>query len=355
MDLKKILSQAVKENASDIHFKVGSPPLLRCGGILSRLPEPAIKKEDCEKILDEVLTPPEKKRFTAEQELDKGMELPGFCRLRINLSVEKGALRIVFRLIPSSPLSIEELHLPGVLEKIARSPRGLILVAGETGAGKTTTLATIIDYINTHFAKHIITIEDPIEFLHQDKKSIVTQREIGTDTKSFSSSLHYVLRQDPDVILIGEMRDLDTAKAAISAAETGHLVLSTLHTNNSIETINRILDIFPPNQQSQIRKQLAATLVAAICQRLLPKKDGSGRVPAVEILISTALIKEKILKSQLPNIPKLMEEGKTIYGMQTFDMALLELVKSGQVSEEVALIASTSPTDFSLKLKGFAD
>ncbi len=355
MDLKKILSQAVEENASDIHFKVGSPPLLRCWGVLSRLPFPAMKKEDCEKILDEVLTPPEKEKFSIEQELDKGMEFSGFCRLRVNLSVEKGAPRIVFRLIPFTPLSLEKLHLPGILEKIAQSPRGLILVAGETGAGKTTTLATIIDYINTHFAKHIITIEDPIEFLHQDKKSIVTQREIGTDTKSFSSSLRYILRQDPDVILIGEMRDLDTAKAAISAAETGHLVLSTLHTNSSTETINRILDIFPPNQQSQICKQLAATLAAAICQRLLPKKDGSGMIPAVEVLISTALIKEKILKSQLQDIPKLMQEGKTIYGMQTFDMALLELVKSGLVSQEVALAASTSPTDFSLKLKGFAD
>ena len=356
MDFKKILDQTIKENASDLHFKVGSSPLLRRNGVLSRLDKfPAMKKEDCQAILDEILTAPEKKKFAANQEFDKGLELPGFCRLRINLSIERENPRIIFRLIPSSPLSIKELNLPVVLEKIAQSPRGLVLVTGETGVGKTTTLATMIDYINTNFAKHIITIEDPIEFFHQDKKSIVTQREIGTDTKSFASSLRYILRQDPDVILIGEMRDLDTAKAAISAAETGHLVLSTLHTNNSTETINRIIDIFPPNQQPQVRKQLAAILVAVISQRLLLKKDGSGRLPAVEILISTALIKEKILKSQLPEIPKLMEEGKTVYGMQTFDMALLELVKTGQVSEEVALTVSTSPTDFSIKLKGFAD
>ncbi len=355
VDFKKILAHAIKENASDLHFKVGSPPLLRRDGTLSRLADlPAIKKEDCEAILNKVLTPQEKKKFATDQELDKGVELPGFCRLRVNLSIEQSQPRIIFRLIPASPLSIKELNLPPVLEKIAQSPRGLVLVTGETGVGKTTTLATIIDYINTNFAKHIITIEDPVEFLHQDKKSIVTQREIGTDTKSFASSLRYILRQDPDVILIGEMRDLDTAKAAISAAETGHLVLSTLHTNNSVETINRIIDIFPPNQQPQVRKQLAAILVAVISQRLLLKKDGSGRIPAVEVLISTALIKEKILKSQLQDIPKLMEEGKTIYEMQTFDMALLELVKSGQVSEEAALAASTSPTDFSIKLKGFA-
>lgn len=356
MELKKILNQAIKENASDIHFKVGSPPLLRRDGILSRLAEiPAIKKGDCEAILNEVLTDPEKKKFATAQEFDKGIELPGLCRLRVNLSIERGSPRIIFRLVPLRPFSFSELHLPAVLEKIAQSPRGLVLVTGETGAGKTTTLATMVDYINTNFAKHIITIEDPIEFSHQDKKSIVTQREVGIDTKSFASSLRYVLRQDPDVILIGEMRDLDTTKAAISAAETGHLVLSTLHTNNSVETINRIIDIFPPNQQSQVRKQLAAILVATICQRLVLKKDGSGRMPAVEVLISTALIKEKILKSQLQDIPKLMEEGKTIYGMQTFDMALLELVKSDQISQDVALAASTSPTDFSIKLKGFVD
>ena len=356
IDLKKILAHAIKENASDIHLKVGSSPLLRCDGVLFRLAElPPIKKEDCETILNELLTGPERKKFATDQELDKGIELPGFCRLRVNLSIEQSQPRIIFRLIPFSPLSLKELNLPAVLEKIAQSPRGLVLVTGETGVGKTTTLATMIDCINTNFAKHIITIEDPIEFLHQDKKSIVTQREIGTDTKSFVSSLRYILRQDPDVILIGEMRDLDTAKAAISAAETGHLVLSTLHTNNSTETINRIIDIFPPNQQPQVRKQLAAILVAVICQRLVLKKDGSGRIPAVEILISTALIKEKILKNQLQDIPKLMEEGKIVYGMQTFDLALLELVKGGQVSEEVALAASTSPTDFSIKLKGFAN
>jgi twitching motility protein PilT len=299
------------------------------------------------------MTPGQSEAFKKKNDIDLAYSVPGLGRFRCSIFIQRGTIGIVFRVIPMKIPTIEELNLPEVIKKISMEQRGLILVTGTTGSGKSTTLAAMIDLINAARTEHIMTIEDPIEYLHRDKKSIVNQREIGSDTESFSKSLRQALRQDPDVILVGEMRDFETIQTALIAAETGHLVLSTLHTIDAPETINRIISVFPPYQHKQIRMQLSSVLRSIISMRLLPKADGKGRVPAVEVLIATAMIKDCIVdpdKTKL--IPDTIEQGTLHYGMQSFDQSLFSLFKSGLITYEEALKRATNPDDFALKVKG---
>ncbi|HDT11520.1 MAG TPA: PilT/PilU family type 4a pilus ATPase, partial [bacterium] len=291
--------------------------------------------------------------FKESNEIDLSYSVSGVGRFRVNVFRQRSSLGVVFRTIPFSVMSMEELTLPPIIKKIALYKRGLVLVTGTTGSGKSTTMASMIDCINAVRTCNIITIEDPIEFLIRDKKSIISQREVGIDTKSFSSALRSSLRQDPDVIMVGEMRDLETIEIALTAAETGHLVISTLHTLNAAETINRIISVFPPHNQSQIRQQLGSVFAAAISQRLLKKKDGKSRVPAIEVLIASELVKEIILdESRFKEIHDVIEKGHQTYGMQTFDQSIFELFKNGHISEKEALDNASSPDDLTLRMQG---
>jgi len=354
MDINELLKKAHSVSASDLHIKVGSPPILRIYGELTPLTsEKRLSQEDAMKIAFSVMTPGQGEIFKKKNDIDLAYSVPGLGRFRCNIFIQRGTIGIVFRVIPMRIPTIEELLLPEVIKKISMERRGLILVTGTTGSGKSTTLAAMIDLINTMRTEHIMTIEDPIEYLHRDKKSIVNQREIGSDTESFSKALRQALRQDPDVILVGEMRDFETIQTALVAAETGHLVLSTLHTIDAPETINRIISVFPPYQHKQVRMQLSSVLKGIISMRLMPRADGKGRVPAVEVLIATATIKDCILdqdKTRL--IPDVVAQGAIHYGMQTFDQSLFSLFKSGLITYEEALRGATNPDDFALKVKG---
>jgi twitching motility protein PilT len=300
-----------------------------------------------------IMSSRQKEKFKNNYEIDIAYSVPGLGRFRCNIFQQRGTVGMVLRVIPVKILSIRELMLPTVLEKIAEERRGLILCTGTTGSGKSTTLAAMIDYINAHRTEHIMTVEDPIEFLHRDKKSIVNQREVEVDTKSFSQALRSALRQDPDVILVGEMRDYETIETALTAAETGHLVLSTLHTMDATETVNRIISVFPPHQQKQIRLQLAAVLKAVISLRLLPRADGLGRVPATEVLISTAYIRDCIENKEKTKLIKdAISQGTSQYGMQTFDQSLYILYKNGLITLDEALRRASNPDEFRLKLSG---
>jgi len=354
VELNEILRSGIKHVASDIHLKVGLPPVLRVNGKLMplKVPKP-LQPEDLQAMTAQIFSEEQREKFEKTHEVDCAYSVPGLGRFRVNVFLQRGTLGIAIRVIPVGVLSFEELHLPQVLEKISLEQRGLILCTGTTGCGKSTTLASIIEYINNHRSCHIITIEDPIEFLLRDRKSIINQREIGADTYSFAGALKSALRQDPDVILVGEMRDLDTIETAIMAAETGHLVLSTLHTLDAAETINRIVGIFPPFQQKQIRLQLATLLKSVISQRLVPRRDGSGRVPAVEILINTARVREYIEdKDKTKKIREAVAQGYVSYGMQTFDQSLMGLYKENLITLEEALRQATNPDDFSLRVRG---
>ena len=354
MDINELLKKAHSVSASDLHIKVGSPPILRIYGELTPLTsEKRLSQEDAMKIAFSVMTPGQGEIFKKKNDIDLAYSVPGLGRFRCNIFIQRGTIGIVFRVIPMRIPTIEELLLPEVIKKISMERRGLILVTGTTGSGKSTTLAAMIDLINTMRTEHIMTIEDPIEYLHRDKKSIVNQREIGSDTESFSKALRQALRQDPDVILVGEMRDFETIQTALVAAETGHLVLSTLHTIDAPETINRIISVFPPYQHKQVRMQLSSVLKSIISMRLMPRADGKGRVPAVEVLVATATIKDCILdpdKTRL--ITDVVAQGAIHYGMQTFDQSLFSLFKSGLITYEEALRGATNPDDFALKVKG---
>lgn len=354
MDVNELLKSAHSQGASDLHLKVGSHPILRINGELSPLStENRLSQEDTLKIAFSVMSPGQREIFKKRNDIDLAYSVPGLGRFRCNIFIQRGTIGLVFRVIPMRIPTIEELLLPDILKKISLEPRGLILVTGTTGSGKSTTLASMIDNINTNRTDHIMTIEDPIEYLHRDKRSIVNQREIGNDTESFSKALRAAMRQDPDVILVGEMRDFETIQTALVAAETGHLVMSTLHTVDATETVNRIISVFPPYQHKQVRMQLASVLKAIISMRLVPKMDGSGRVPAVEVLIATATIKDCILdpdKSKM--ITDAVAQGALHYGMQTFDQSLFNLFKGGLISYEEAIRRATNPDDFALKVKG---
>ncbi len=354
MDIITLLKKATDMNASDLHIKVGSPPVLRINGELTPLTsERRVSPEDVLKIVYSVLTNEQKELFKKAKDIDFAYGVPGVGRFRCNVFMQRGTLGIVFRVIPMRIPTIEELHLPDILKKISMEQRGLILVTGTTGSGKTTTLAAMIDLINANRTAHILTIEDPIEYTYRDKRSIVNQREIGSDADSFSKSLRQALRQDPDVILVGEMRDFETIQTALVAAETGHLVLSTLHTTDATETVNRIIAVFPPYQHKQVRIQLASVLKAIISMRLIPRADGNGRVPAVEVLVATMTVKDCILDpDKTKSIPDVIAQGTLHYGMQTFDQSLFHLLKSGFITYEEALRMATNPDDFALRAKG---
>ncbi len=353
-DINVLLKKTVEAGASDMHIKVGSPPIIRISGTLTVMDgEERLSADDTQKMASYILSEHQNKVFTETKDIDVAYSVPGLGRFRCNCFTQRGTTGIVFRVIPMEILGIDDLKLPKVLKTIANEARGLILVTGATGSGKSTTLAAIIDYINKNRHEHIMTIEDPIEFLHRDNMSIVNQRETGTDTASFGKALKASLRQDPDVILVGEMRDQETIETALIAAETGHLVLSTLHTVDATETINRIITVFPPHQHQQMRIQLAAVIKAIISQRLVPTADGKGRVAALEILIATETIKGCIEeKEKTKLIRDHIADGFSQYGMQTFDQALMGLIKEGLITYDEALRRSTNPDDFALMMKG---
>jgi len=356
LDLNEILKIALKGGASDIHLKPGLPPMFRVDGALVPLKNgERLAPEELQKIAVSIMSANQKARFDETREVDLAYGIAGLGRFRVNVFQQRGSVGIVFRVIPFGVKTIESLHLPKVIENIAMEQRGLVLVTGTTGSGKSTSLAAMIDYINSNRTCHIMTIEDPIEFLIRDRRSIVNQREIGVDTQSFANALRAALRQDPDVILVGEMRDFETIETALTAAETGHLVMSTLHTLDATETINRIISVFPPYQQKQVRLQLAAILKAVISQRLVPRADGKGRVPALEVLISTARVRECIAdKDRTKEIHDAIAKGFTTYGMQTFDQSLMQHVKSGLVTYDEALKHVSNPDDFALRFRGIA-
>ncbi|MDP8943483.1 MAG: PilT/PilU family type 4a pilus ATPase [Actinomycetota bacterium] len=349
-DLHAALRHLVGSDGSDLHLKVPTPPMIRVRGGLEPIPGAApLSAEDTERVLFGMLTDEAKiAEFQAENEVDFSYALEGLARFRVNAFRQRGTISLVMRAIPHEIRSVEELDLPPVIAELAEEERGIILVTGTTGSGKSTTLAAMIDRINRGEPKHIVTIEDPIEFLHTDKRSIVNQREVGQDTGSFKRALRRVLRQDPDVILVGEMRDEETVATALSAAETGHLVMSTLHTVDAPETVNRIIDFFPPHMHQQARAMLAGTLKGVISQRLVRTADGQGRVATCEVLRMTGRVRDMIMNpAETGRLPEVIAEG-VYYGMQTFDQALLHHVQAGRVTMEEALKSATQPHDFKL-------
>ena len=354
MHINDILKVAVERKASDVHLKVGAHPVLRMDGRLQVMTEfKRMMQEDTIAMAFSMMSSRQKERFKHQLETDIAYSVPGLGRFRCNIFQQRGSVGIVLRLIPSRIQTFKELMLPPVLEKICEEQRGLVLVTGTTGSGKSTSLASMIDYINTRRIEHVMTIEDPIEFLHRDKKSNINQREVDVDTQQFTVALRSALRQDPDVILVGEMRDYETIETALLAAETGHLVLSTLHTLDATETVNRVISVFPPHQQKQIRLQLASVLKAIISMRLLPRADGLGRVPAVEVLIATAYIRDCVEnKEKTKLIRDAITQGTSQYGMQTFDQSLYLLYKNGLITLEEALRRATNPDEFKLKIQG---
>jgi len=356
MHINDLLKIATDKGASDLHLKVGSHPVLRVTGELTPLVDlKRLMQEDTIAMAFSIMNNRQKQKFKDHLEIDIAYSVPGLGRFRCNIFQQRGTVGLVLRVIPVKIMTIRELNLPMVLEKISLEPRGLVLCTGTTGSGKSTTLASMIDYHNSHRKSHIITIEDPIEFLHRDKKSLINQREVEVDTKSFAGALRSALREDPDVILVGEMRDYETIETAITAAETGHLVMSTLHTLDATETINRIISVFPPHQQKQIRLQLSQVLKAVVSLRLLPRADAVGRAPAAEVLISTALIRDYIInKEKTRLIPDAIAQGISQYGMQTFDQSLYALLKKGMITYEEAIMRATNPDEFKLRLQGIS-
>ncbi|MEO9116914.1 MAG: PilT/PilU family type 4a pilus ATPase [Gemmatimonadaceae bacterium] len=354
-DYKAILHQMVQRGASDLHIKVGRPPTLRINGELTPMDLPAIRLEDVRHIAEQSMTARHMKEFAAVKECDYALGVPGIGRFRVNAYQQRGTIAYAFRVVPFQARTIEELNLPAIATKISMAPRGLVLVTGITGSGKSTALAAMIQHINQNRFANVITIEDPIEFLHRDVNSHINQREVGNDTTTFAQALRRVLRQDPDVILVGEIRDLETLDTALQAADTGHLVFSTLHTTDATQTINRILSFYPPNQASEVRFMLSSALHAIISLRLVPKKDGSGRVPAAEVLINTQAVRDNIRDTEKSlNIPDLIREGTVQYGMQSFDQSLMYWYTKGEITYEAALSAATSPSEFALRVQGVA-
>ncbi len=354
MHINDLLKSAADKGASDLHLKVGSYPVVRVDGRLLAMTEhPRLMQEDTIALAFSIMSARQKQKFKENFEIDMAYSVPGLGRFRVNCFQQRGTVGLVLRVIPVKILTVRDLMLPPVIETIAHEARGLILVTGSTGSGKSTTLAAMIDYINANRSEHIMTIEDPIEFLHRDKKSLVNQREVEVDTKSFADALRSALRQDPDVILVGEMRDHETIETALLAAETGHLVLSTLHTLDATETINRVISVFPPHQQKQIRIQLAAVLKASVSMRLVSRADNQGRVPAVEVMRSTPYIQECIEnKDKTKLIRDAISQGTSQYGMQTFDQSLYGLWSSGLITREEALNRATNKDELRLRMEG---
>ncbi|GAB4293706.1 MAG: type IV pilus twitching motility protein PilT [Desulfuromonadia bacterium] len=356
MELNDILAVAVKARGSDVHLKAGLPPIVRIDSKLRPIPNTERLNHDrVREMALSIMNDRQRQQFEETYEADLSYGVPGLGRFRVNAYSQRGSVALVLRVIPFGVPTIDSLNLPPVTKKIAMEERGLVLVTGTTGSGKSSTLAGMIDFINEHRTCNIITIEDPVEFLHRDKKSIISQREVGLDTMSFGSALKSALRQDPDVILVGEMRDYETIETALIAAETGHLVMSTLHTLDAAETVNRIISVFPPFHQRQVRLQLASVIKGIISQRLVPRADGKGRVPAVEVLIGTSRIRECIEdKDKTKQIPEAIAQGVTTYGMQTFDQSLMQLFTRKLITYEEALRQCSNPDDFALRVSGIS-
>ncbi|NJD10757.1 MAG: type IV pilus twitching motility protein PilT [Gemmatimonadetes bacterium] len=347
-----IFKSAIQRGASDIHIKAGDVIRVRIDGLLQPLTQQRLTPAQVEQICAQLMPEKDRDQLPHLRDYDCSWGVPGVGRFRVNILRQRGTLMTVLRVIPFDVPTFEALRLPSVLARIALAERGLVLVTGVTGSGKSSTLAAMVGYINQNRKRHIITLENPIEFLHRDVHCSITQREIGMDTDSFDSGLRGALREDPDVILIGEMRDTTTIDTALKAAETGHLVCSTLHTTNAVQTVSRVIAVFPPHEQEMVRIRLAENLVAVISQRLLPRKDGRGRVVAAEVLVVTATIREAILDPlKAPEIMDLMAEGREQYGSQTFDQHLMDLLQDDLVSYEVARAAANNPSDFELKLR----
>jgi twitching motility protein PilT len=354
LDLDHILALAVRSGTSDVHLKAGLPPMFRISGSLRPVKDaPRLSAEEIGRMSVSMMSGVHKEIFKKELDVDLAYSVQGLGRFRVNVYQQRGVMGVVARVINSTILSIRDLHLPAVIEKIASDERGLILVTGTTGSGKSTTLAAMVDHINTNKTSHVMTIEDPIEYIHRDKRSLINQREVGADCVEFSKGLRAALRQDPDVILIGEMRDRETIEVALSAAETGHLVMSTLHTLNATETISRVISAFEPHHQQHVRRQLSGVLKAILSQRLVPRADGKGRVAAIEILRATKRVQEMIEdEERTKEIPDAMAAGATTYGMQTFDQALMFLLKNRYITYEEALRQCENPDDFALRVSG---
>ncbi|HLB11854.1 MAG TPA: type IV pilus twitching motility protein PilT [Dehalococcoidia bacterium] len=350
MEIDDLLRTMVEREASDLHIKAGSPPVLRVDGVLQPLDKHGFLPGDMERFLARLTAESQREALRRELELDFAYSLPGVARFRVNVFFQRGSLGMAIRTVPLQIASIDDLGLPEACKDLALRQRGLVLVTGPTGSGKSTTLAAMVDYLNEQDCRHVVTIEDPVEFLHRDKQCIIAQRELGSDTHSFSAALRHALRQDPDVILVGEMRDLDTIATALTAAETGHLVLSTLHTTSAAQTMDRIVDVFPPHQQQQIRMQLSLVLEGILCQALLPRLGG-GRIAAVEVLLVTPAVRNLIREGKVFQIPTIIQlSGQA--GMQTLDQALAALVRNGLVSPEEAAIRAASAEELTKLIGG---
>ena len=353
--IEQLLREMVNRKASDLHLRVGVPPVYRINGTLQRLFDVRIDSAMMDSFLDDIMNRDQKQRFEANKECDFAVGARDMGRFRVNVFRQRGTIAVVIRHIKAVIPAFEELHLPEVIRDLALTKRGLVLVTGTTGSGKSTTLASMIDYINQKESVNVITVEDPIEYLYRDNVAIISQREIGVDTLSYANALRAALRQDPDVLLVGEIRDLETMQIALTAADTGHMVFATIHTTNAVETIHRILSMYPPHQHDEIRLLLAEVLVGLISLRLLPTKDGKGRVPAAEILVNTGAIKEYIQdKNKIDMVEQAVAEGHIQYHSQTFDQALLELYQNEQISLETAMNAATNRDDFDLKIRGIS-
>ena len=352
-NFKQAITQMVQRNASDLLLKVGRPATIRVNGELVPLDANALKPEELKSLAEQIMTPRQVKEFAEHKEADFAIGVPGVGRFRTNVYQQRGTVAFAFRAIPYEVKTIRDLNLPQVLEEIALRPRGLVLITGVTGSGKSTALAAMINHINSNRRVNIITIEDPIEFLHRDNLSNISQREVGNDTLSFNAALRHVLRQAPDVILIGEIRDMETLDTALKAADTGHLVFSTLHTTDATQTVNRVISFFPPHQHDEVRHLLSTALQGVVSLRLVPRRDGKGRIPAAEILINTAAVQENMRDlTKTLNIPDLIAQGSVQYGMQSFDQSLFYWYQEGMISYESAIFFATNPSEFALKVSG---
>src|SRR3989338_3062108 len=343
MDISEILAFANEKGASDLHISSGEPPIVRINGDIQKVDMPSLPKDEVHSMLYDILNDQQRKIFEEKKELDFALDVKGIARYRVNAFYQSRGEAIVFRTIPTKIMSLEELGLPMILAELTKKTKGLVLVTGPTGSGKSTTLAAMVDFINRNEKAHILTIEDPIEFIYEPKLSLINQRELGTNTHGFANALRSALREDPDVILVGEMRDLETISLAMTTAETGHLVFCTLHTSSAAKTVDRVIDVFPPEQQGQIRAMFAESILAVVTQNLLKRKDGKGRIAALEIMIGTPAIRNLIREGKIAQIPGMMQTGKK-FGMQTMDATLVELFKQGEVSKETVTPYLSNPS-----------
>ena len=351
MDMESLLREAVARHASDLHITVGVPPLIRINGALIKLDLPPLGVDDTAQLFEEIVAEDRRTQFNQNGEVDFSHTVFGLSRFRVNVFRQRGSIAIAIRIIPERVPSLQELKLPDIVRELARKPRGLVLVTGPTGSGKSTTMAAMIDQINHERACNILTLEDPIEYLHRHRKSIINQREIGSDSRTFANGLRAALREDPDVILVGEMRDMETISIAVRAAETGHLVLATLHTSDAAQTVDRIIDVFPPYQHQQVRTQLSLALQGIVSQQLLPRKDGQGRIVAVETLVTTPAVRNLIREGKSHQILSVIQTGAK-FGMQSMDTALRDLCRAGLIAEDEALMRSNDPDTLQRLLRG---